>query len=61
MDGIAKLRGVGNWAYIQRNQFQRQGDNVDKVFVFKMSEVVLEVVWIWFVGCNQLGTLKTRG
>jgi len=39
MDGIAKLRGVSNWAYVQRNQFPEQGDDTDKVFVFKMSEV----------------------
>ena len=39
MDGIAKLRGVSNWAYVQRNQFPGQGDDTDKVFVFKMSEV----------------------
>jgi hypothetical protein len=39
MDGIAKLRGVSNWAYVQRNQFPRQGDDTDKVFVIKMSEV----------------------
>ena len=41
MDGIAKLQGVSNWAYVQRNQFPRQGDDTDKVFVFKMSEVGL--------------------
>jgi ribosome biogenesis protein Nip4 len=41
MDGIAKLRGVSNWAYVQRNQFLRQSDDADKVFVFKMSEVGL--------------------
>jgi hypothetical protein len=39
MDGIAKLRGVSTWAYVQRNQFPGQGDEADKVFVFKMSEV----------------------
>jgi hypothetical protein len=39
MDGIAKLRGVSTWAYVQRNQFPGQGDEKDKVFVFKMSEV----------------------
>ena len=39
MDGIAKLRGVSIWAYVQRNQFPRQSDDADKVFVFKMSEV----------------------
>ena len=39
MDGTAKLRGVSNWAYVQRNQFLTQGDNVDKVYIFKMSEV----------------------
>jgi hypothetical protein len=39
MDGITKLRGVSNWAYVQRNQFPGQSDDADKVFVFKMSEV----------------------
>ena len=39
MDGIAKLRGVSSWAYVQRNQFPGQGDEKNKVFVFKMSEV----------------------
>ena len=39
MDGIAKLRGVNTWAYVQRNQFPGQGDKTNKVFVFKMSEV----------------------
>ena len=39
MDGIAKLRGVNTWAYVQRNQFPGQGDGMDKVFVFKMFEV----------------------
>jgi hypothetical protein len=38
-DGIAKLRGVSTWAYVQRNQFPGQDDDTDKVFVFKMSEV----------------------
>ena len=39
MDGITKLRGLSNWAYIQRNMFPGQGDDFDKVFIFKMSEV----------------------
>ena len=39
MNGIAKLRGVSNWAYVQRNQFPGQGDDADKVFIFKMSDV----------------------
>jgi len=39
MDGIVKLGGVNTWAYVQRNQFLGQGDETDKVFVFKMSEV----------------------
>jgi hypothetical protein len=39
MDGIANLRGVSNWVYVQRNQFPRQGDDTNKVLVFKMSEV----------------------
>ena len=39
MDGITKLRGLSNWAYVQRSIFPSQGDDSDKVFVFKMSEV----------------------
>ena len=39
MDSITKLWGLSNWAYIQRNMFPDQGDNSDKVFIFKMSEV----------------------
>ena len=39
MDGITKLWGLSNWAYIQRNMFLGQGDDSDKVFIFKMSEV----------------------
>jgi hypothetical protein len=39
MDGIAKLQGISNWAYVQRNQFPGQGDDAHKVFVFKMSQV----------------------
>jgi hypothetical protein len=31
--------GVSNWAYVQRNMFRGQGDDSDKVFIFKMSEV----------------------
>ena len=39
MDGITKLRGLSNWAYIQRNMFLGQGNDSDKVFIFKMSEI----------------------
>jgi hypothetical protein len=39
MDGIAKLRGVSTWAYVQRNQFPDEGDDTNKNFVFEMSEV----------------------
>ena len=40
MDGITKLRGkLSKRAYVQWNQFSGQGDERDKVFVFKMSEV----------------------
>ena len=39
MDGITKLRGLSNWAYVQRNMFPGQGDDSNKVFIFKMSEV----------------------
>ena len=39
IDGITKLRGLSNWAYVQRNMFPGQGDDSDIVFIFKMSEV----------------------
>ena len=39
MDGITKLRGLSNWAYIQRNMFPGQGNDSEKVFIFKMSEI----------------------
>ena len=39
MDGITKLWGLSNWAYIQRNIFSDQNNDFDKVFIFKMSEV----------------------
>ena len=39
MDGIATLRGYSHWAYIQENKFSGQGSDLDKVFVFKMSDV----------------------
>ena len=41
MDGITKLRGLSNWAYIQRDMFSGQGDDFEKVFIFKMSEIGL--------------------
>ena len=41
MDGIAMLRGCSHWAYVQENKFPGQGSDLDKVFVFKMSEVGL--------------------
>ena len=39
MDGITKLRGLTNWAYIQRNIFPGQGNDSEKVFIFKISEI----------------------
>ena len=39
MDGITKLRGLSNWVYIQRNMFPGQGNDSEKVFIFKMSEI----------------------
>ena len=39
MDGITKLRGLSDWVYVQRSIFLGQGDDSDKVFVFKMLEV----------------------
>ena len=39
MDSITKLRGISLWAFVQENKFPGQGADLDKVFVFKMSEV----------------------
>jgi hypothetical protein len=39
MDAITKLRGISLWAYVQENKFPGQGADLDKVFLFKMSEV----------------------
>ena len=39
MDGIIKLRGLCNWAYIQQNTFLELVDESDKVFISKMSKV----------------------
>ena len=39
MDSITMLRGSSNWNYVQKNMFPGQGEDLDKVFVFKMSEV----------------------
>ena len=39
MDAITKLRGLSNWAFVQRNMFPGQGNDSDKVFVFKMLEL----------------------
>jgi hypothetical protein len=39
MDNITKLRGPSNWRFVQQNRFPGQRADMDKVFVFKMSEV----------------------
>jgi hypothetical protein len=39
MDSITMLRGSSNWKFVQKNMFPGQGEDMDKVFVFKMSEV----------------------
>jgi hypothetical protein len=39
MDSITKLRGISLWAFFQVNKFPGQRADLDKVFVFKMSEV----------------------
>ena len=39
MDSITKLRGLRLWAFVQENKFPGQGADLDKVFVFKMSEI----------------------
>ena len=39
MDGITKLRGLSNWAFVQQNMFSGQGNDFDKVIIFKISQV----------------------
>ena len=39
MNGITKLKGLSNYTYVPRNMFQAQGDNINKVFIFKVSKV----------------------
>ena len=39
MDGITKLKGLSNWTYVQNNMFPGQGNDSDKVFIFKMSKI----------------------
>ena len=41
MDSITRLRCASNWKFVQQNRFPGQGADMDKVFVFKMSEVGL--------------------
>ena len=39
MDAVTELRGISLWAFVQENKFPGQGDDRDKVFVFKLLEV----------------------
>ena len=39
IDSITKLSGSSKWAFVQESKFLGQGTDIDKVFVFKMSEV----------------------
>jgi hypothetical protein len=39
MDSITRLRGLSTWDFVQNNMFPGQGSEVDKVYVFKMSEL----------------------
>lgn len=39
LDDITKLRGLSNWAFVQRKMFLGQRDDCDEVYIFKMSEV----------------------
>ena len=39
IDSIMKLRGANKWAFVQESKFPSQRTDIDKVFVFKMSEV----------------------
>ena len=39
IDSITKLHGASKWAFVQESKFPGQGTDINKVFVFKMSEV----------------------
>ena len=39
IDSITKLRSASKWAFVEESKFPGQGTDIDKVFVFKMSEV----------------------
>ena len=39
MDGITKLRGLSNWVFVQWDMFPGQGNDSNKVFIFKMSKI----------------------
>lgn len=39
MDNMTKFKGLGTWAYMQKNMFLSQGEDEEEVFVFKMLEV----------------------
>ena len=39
IDSITKLRSSSKWAFVQESKFPGQGTDIEKVFVFKMSEV----------------------
>ena len=34
-----KLTSLSNWTYIQRNMFPDEGNDFEKIFIFKMSEI----------------------
>jgi hypothetical protein len=61
MDGIAKLRGVSI------GPTSNGSNSHDKVTIrtrcssSRCRKLVLEVEWIWFDVCNQVGTLRMRG
>jgi hypothetical protein len=40
MDSITMLRGCSHWPYVRKNMFPGQGFDSDKMFLFKMSEVM---------------------
>lgn len=42
MDSISKLRGLTNFSYVQRNMIHGQGEESNRVFIFKMSEMGLQ-------------------
>jgi len=58
---VASYRGVNTWAYVQHNQFPGQGDNTNKVFVFRCLRLALGVGLTWLGACSLAGISSMFG